>query len=179
MKIGFDLDKVLIDYPPFIPDTLIDKLYRKKANGTLEYRIPSTPERWLRKLSHLPPLRRPIAKNLLFLKELARKNNRLYLISSRFQFLEPETTRLLKKHGLDRLFSGMYFNYHNKQPHEFKEQVLKKLRLDMYVDDDFYLLNYVAKKQSSAKLFWLTDRPNAKSPNPKIHAIHTLSEMTT
>ena len=30
MNIGFDLDKVFIDTPPFIPKTVIEKLYKKK-----------------------------------------------------------------------------------------------------------------------------------------------------
>lgn len=177
MNIGFDLDKVLINYPPLIPDRVIEKLYKKKANGTLLYRIPSTPEQWVRKMSHFSPLRRPVKNNLLLLKKLSRKNH-LYLISSRFKFLEPETTKLLKKHRLDSLFDGMYFNYQNQQPHEFKEQVLKKLHLDAYVDDDYHLLNYVAKHQKATTLYWLATNKHEVSPNPNIKTIHELSEMT-
>jgi hypothetical protein len=35
MNIGFDFDKVFVDYPPIIPDYFFDRFYKKKANGTL------------------------------------------------------------------------------------------------------------------------------------------------
>ena len=54
MNIGFDFDKVFIDYPPFLPGKLFDKLYKKKDNGTLLFRIPEYPEQILRKALHLP-----------------------------------------------------------------------------------------------------------------------------
>ncbi len=177
MNIGFDLDKVLISYPPLVPGRMIDKLYKKKANGVLLYRIPSTPEQWLRKLSHIPALRRPIRENLHVLEELSRKDHKLYLISSRFKFLEPETTKLVKKHGIDRLFDGLYFNYDNLQPHEFKNAVIKKLHLDIYVDDDLHLLNYVSRQQNGIRFYWLSDDKKAVSPNKKIQKIARLSDL--
>ena len=101
MKIGFDLDKIFIVYPPLIPDRLIDRLYRKKTSGKLLYRIPSRPEQAVRRLSHISFFRPPIQKNITFLKSLTAKNHELYLISSRFQFLESATTALLRKYGFD------------------------------------------------------------------------------
>ncbi|MEN9407220.1 MAG: hypothetical protein RLZZ455_436, partial [Candidatus Parcubacteria bacterium] len=62
MNIGFDLDKVLVNYPPLIPDGLIDRLYKKKIKGELVYRFPSKPEQRIRKISHLSFLRPKIKK---------------------------------------------------------------------------------------------------------------------
>jgi len=136
MKIGFDLDKVFIDTPPLVPNSVINKFYKKRDNGVLLYRIPSPHEQLLRKATHVPLLRRGIKKNLAFLRSIPKTTNQLYLISSRFKFLEPETLRLIKSYELDKIFDEMYFNYDNRQPHEFKNEVLKKLRLDIFVDDD-------------------------------------------
>jgi hypothetical protein len=155
MNIGFDFDKVFIDYPPGIPDYLFDKFYKKKANGVLLYRIPSRPEQLLRKLTHLPFLRPVIRENLIVLKRISKKNNKLYLVSSRFGFLEQRTTQLIKKHGFDQLFDGLFFNYQNEQPHLFKSTVIKKLQLDLYIDDDLHLLRYVARHNKKTKFFWL------------------------
>jgi hypothetical protein len=177
MKIGFDLDKVFVDYPPFVPDRLIDKLYKKKANGILLYRIPTRPEQFVRRISHYPLLRPPIQKNVAFLKSISKKNNELYLISSRFGFLEKQTKHLVERLGLSDVFDGMYFNFENKQPHLFKNDVLKKLDLDIYVDDDFHLLKYVAKDNSHTKLFWLVPKkhdlivPKAMTPITELSAI--------
>lgn len=155
MKIGFDLDKVFIDTPPLVPTSVINKFYKKRDNGILLYRIPSRPEQLFRKATHVPLLRRGITKNLAFLKGLSKEEYKLYLISSRFKFLESETNALIKTYGLDKIFDTMYFNYDNRQPHEFKNEVLKKLDLDMFIDDDLSLLKHVAKDNPKTKFFWL------------------------
>ncbi len=155
MKIGFDLDRIFINTPPLVPGNIISKLYKKKDNGVLLYRIPSHSEQLFRKVTHHPFLRPPIEENLAILRTISKNDNRLYLISSRYKFLEDITTKLVKKHGLDGIFEKLYFNYENKQPHMFKNEVLKKLKLDMYIDDDLSLLQFVARDNPKTKFYWL------------------------
>jgi len=169
MRIGFDLDKIFIDYPPLIPDGLIDHLYKKKANGTLLYRIPSRPEQFIRQLSHTPYFRPPIQPNIEFLKSLSKQKYELFLISSRFGFLQKQTLSLMKHLGLDQIFDAMYFNFDNLQPHIFKNQTLKGLSLDIYVDDDIHLLKYVTKDNKKTKFFWL---------HPTLSTTHLPKEIT-
>lgn len=177
MKIGFDLDKVFIDNPPFIPKEVISKLYIKKANGTLEYRIPSVPEQYVRRLSHFPLFRPPIKENITFLKKISREHNQIYLISSRFGFLEEVTKDLVNKYGLSDLFDGLYFNFENKQPHIFKDEILKKLQLDIYIDDDFHLLDYLAKRNKDTQFFWLDPQTKVVSKVKNVKRISHLSEI--
>jgi len=177
MNIGFDLDKIFINFPPLIPPKVIDLLYKEKTKQGLKYRIPSRIERSLRILSHHPFLRSPITKNLDFLKKnLSTGKNNYYLISSRFDFLKDRTDDLIKRYDLDRIFKAMYFNYLNKQPHEFKNEILEKLKLDMYADDDLQLLEYLADKNPRTKFFWLNDKIN-KILKKNIFAIKHISEM--
>lgn len=176
MKIGFDLDKIFIDTPPLIPDSLIEKLYRKKRNGVLMYRIPSKKEQFIRKISHYPLLRPPIKHNLDFLRKITDKNNDLYLVSSRFKFLENSTKQIIEKYKLNNFFRELFFNYQNKQPHIFKNEVIKKLTLDKFVDDDLYLLKYIASKNNYTKLYWLNKKQNKKISN-NIQAITNLSGL--
>ena len=173
MKIGFDLDKIFIDYPPLIPDAIIDKLYKKKVNGDLLYRTPSKPEQFLRQISHIPLLRPAIKHNISFLRALAKRNYHLYLISSRFGFLEKQTLSRMQELGLDLLFEKMYFNFENEQPHIFKEGVLKKLQLDSYVDDDIHLLKHVAKTNKHTRLYWLHPSPST------VHLPQNIIQLTT
>lgn len=177
MNIGFDLDKIFIDYPPFVPDKLIDFLYKQKSNGILKYRIPSKPEQFFRLLTHNPLLRPPIKKNIKFIKELAKKNaNQHYLISSRFSFLEKRTGFLIKKYEFDKIFNGMYFNFQNKQPHIFKNKIIKKLKIDRYVDDDLPLLQFLAKNNPGKKFYWFNN--NSSGPlGINLFAIKILSEI--
>jgi FMN phosphatase YigB (HAD superfamily) len=178
MKIGFDLDKVFINTPPLIPNAVINKFYKQRDNGVLLYRIPSRSEQLFRKAIHAPFLRQPIQANLAFLKELSNeKKHQLYLISSRFNFLKPETTRLVKKYQLDKIFDELYFNYDNKQPHEFKNEMLKKLKLDIFVDDDLSLVRYVAKNNPKTKFFWYDQQAKGKSVGDNIKAITNLGEI--
>lgn len=174
MNIGFDLDKIFIDYPPLVPDGIIDRLYKKKANGTLLYRIPSRPEQIFRQFTHHPFLRPPIKKNIAFLKNIDKEKNKLYLISSRFGFLEDATLQLMQRQGFDKIFTGMYFNFTNEQPHLFKDRILKKLSLDIYVDDDFQLLKYIAKHNKKTQFFWLTRSKHKNLMTRNIIAIHQL-----
>jgi len=179
MKIGFDLDKIFINTPPLLPIFIINKFYKARDNGILLYRIPSRAEQLLlRKPAHLPFLRQPIKQNFAFLKTLAKdKNNHLYLISSRFEFLKPETELLVKKYGLDKIFEKLYFNYENKQPHKFKNEILQELKLDLFVDDDLSLVRYVAKDNPKTQFFWLDDRTKFAKLTTNITAIANLEQM--
>lgn len=177
MSIGFDFDKIFIDYPPLFPAKIIDKLYKQRDNGVLLYRIPSYPEQLFRKATHLPFLRPPIKENLALLKSISKENNKLYLISSRYKFLQPETNRLINKYKLDKIFDEMYFNFDNKQPHLFKEEILKKLHLDFYIDDDLSLLKHVAKSNPKTKFFWLNHTTDKKSLPKNISEIKKLGEI--
>lgn len=174
MRIGFDLDKIFVDYPPFIPDQLIDKIYKKKSNGELIYRIPHRPEQYLRSFFHLSIFRPLIKENIDVVKKIPRDNNQLFLISSRFGFLEKKTKALLKKYKLDTLFDGMYFNFEDKQPHIFKNEVLRKLHLDIYIDDDLHLLQYLVSYHKKTQFFWLTPHPNYKHK----HALYNITPIT-
>jgi hypothetical protein len=177
MNIGFDLDKVFIDYPPFISPRLIDRLYKKRDNGVLIYKIPGYPEQIIRRISHLSFLRPPIKNNMDFLKTLSKKENHLYLISSRFKFLEKRTQKLIKKYALDKIFDEMFFNFGNIQPHVFKNDVIKKLKLDVYVDDDLSLLRHVAKNNSGTHFFWLNYNGREERITKNITSITKLEDM--
>ena len=178
MKIGFDLDKVFINTPPLVPNAVINKFYKKRDNGILLYRIPSRPEQLFRKAIHMPILRQPMKDNLAFLKELSKdKKHQLYLISSRFNFLKSETTSLVKKYQLDNIFDKIYFNYDNKQPHEFKNEILQKLNLDIFVDDDLSLVKYVAKDNPRTKFFWFDQNAHTVNLGGNIKAITKLGQI--
>lgn len=177
MNIGFDLDKIFIDYPPFIPVEIINSLYKQKSNGVLLYRMPPRTERMLRILTHYPFLRPPIIGNIQFVERLAKnKKHKYYLISSRFSFLKYRTEIILKKYNLDKIFDDMFFNFKDQQPHIFKEKIIKKLKIDRYVDDDLPLLEFVSKNNPKTKFFWL-NKNQTKSLRKNLFTIRHLSEM--
>lgn len=187
MTIGFDFDKVFIDYPPFIPYVLVDYLYKgslvfrknRTKNVVLHYRFPGPFEQKVRILSHYPLFRHVIKKNIESLKRIsANKSYKTYLVSSRFGFLKARTTTILKQNKLENYFDGIYFNFENKQPHLFKEETIKKLKIDAYIDDDLDLALYLSKKIPHLKIYWLKDGRKREGPLPtNITAISTLKEL--
>ncbi len=179
MNIGFDFDKIFINYPFFVPGFVIDKFYKKNINGQLLYRIPSKPEQLFRLLLHHPLFRQPIKENVDFLKKLASKNtNSYYLISSRFSFLKKTTEKLVHKFGIDKIFKGLYFNFSDEQPHLFKNQTIQKLKIDLYLDDDLPLLNFLAGKNPKTKFFWL-NKKESKPLGKNLFSVKSIAEMFT
>jgi hypothetical protein len=177
MNIGFDLDNVFISLPPLVPSKIIDFFYKGKINHELKYRIPSKIEQIVRIISHYPILRPPIYKNLEYLRNLTKtKKDKYYLISSRFSFLKKRTENLIKRHELNKIFTVMHFNYSNKQPHEFKNEMIKKTNLNIFVDDDLELLEYLVKKNPKTKFFWL-NKKISKTLEKNLFAIRNISEI--
>lgn len=177
MNVGFDLDKVFVNFPSFIPTKIIEWRYKERSAGSLRYRIPSKAEQIIRIFSHYPLFRLPITKNVEYVRKLALANkNKYYLISSRFSFLEERTAAIIKRYKFDKIFNALYFNYSNLQPHLFKDDVIKKLKLEMYVDDDLQLLEYLAKNNPKTNFFWL-NKKLSKPLEKNLVAIKDIAEM--
>lgn len=187
MVIGFDFDKVFINYPPFVPYFLVDFLYKGRSvfenkptrTTNLHYRFPGYYEQLLRILTHHPILRNPITENINYLKKITKlKKNKTYLVSSRYSFLRDRTEKIIDKYSLEKYFDGIYFNYENIQPHIFKEKTIKKLRIEVYIDDDLHLAMYLARKIPSLKIFWVNDGNDTRVKMPNsITAIRNLEEL--
>jgi len=178
IKIGIDFDKVFVSYPPIIPSSLIEYLY-KKRNHKLSYRIPGKIEQTIRILSHMPALRMPIKHNIVSLKKLANKNRYdIYLVSSRFSFLESRTMDWDKKHKVFKFFKKIYFNFNDEQPHLFKDKIIKSEKVENFIDDDLDLLLYLSKNNSKVNFFWVTNNGFSNLSLPKnISKIKTLEEF--
>lgn len=177
MNIGFDLDKIFIEYPFFLPDFLIDNTYKIILGNRIIYRIPSKPEQFLRLLLHYPLFRQPIHKNIEFVKNIYKKNaDNYFLITGRFGFLKNRTDEIIKKYGLDNVFKKIFINLNNEQPHIFKSAIIRQLKIDKYVDDDLYLLKYASKQNPQAKFFWLNKKIN-KPMGENLFAIKNISAM--
>ena len=70
----------------------------------------------------------------------------------------------------------MIFNFKDKQPHLFKTQAIRELKIDRYVDDDLPLLEFTAQNNQKTKFFWLNQN-QSKQLSKNLFAIMNLSEM--
>lgn len=163
-RVGFDFDKVFVNTPPLIPDKIVDILYKgyiakNRQQNYLKYKFPNKIEQQIRILSHHPLFRKPITTNINALSKIStHPNMRPYLISSRFGFLKKRTDNFLTKHNFHANFHGIYFNYKNEQPHKFKLRMIKKLKIEAYIDDDADLIYYLSNKHPKTQYFLLSKK---------------------
>jgi len=177
MNIGFDLDGIFIDKLRFMPKFIVEGLYRKQNTNELTYRYPSKVEQTIRKISHKSIFRPAFEENIVFLNKLAKNNShKRYLISGRFGFLKKETEDILKKYEITQYLDKQFLNFGNQQPHIFKDVAIKKMKIDLYVDDDLPLLEFLTDKNLKVKFFWLNNKQTKPLKN-NLFAINHISEM--
>lgn len=160
LKIGFDLDGVILDNPIKIFRIIAKKLkfikpiFFKQKKEPFYY--PKTKiEKYIWWLIHKTSWRiNPAIKQL---KNLVKKKKiEVYVITGRYSFLENDFLKWVKKLKKLKIFKGFYFNKHDLQPNEFKIKMIKKLRLDIFVEDNWDIIEKLNSK-SHTKIFWVTN----------------------
>lgn len=155
LRVGFDLDGVLLYNPariirPFVSYVKRIFLHKKK----LKFYYPKTRSeklfwRFVHKSSIL---------NAPGLHEITRLVNEgkieAYLITARYNFLGSTVTEWIQKNKLEKTFKGVFYNSKDEQPHEFKERMIKELNLDIFVEDNFDIVEYISKK-TKVKVVWI------------------------
>ena len=167
LRIGFDMDGVLLYNPariirPFISS--IKKVFLHKKELVFYY--PKTP--------HEKLFWRFLHKSSIFnapgLHEITRLVNEgkieAYLITARYNFLGASVIKWVEKNKLGKTFTGVFYNSENEQPHTFKERMVKKLKLDMYVEDNFDIVTHLAKT-TLTEVVWIYNVMDKKTIFPK------------
>jgi len=148
IKIGFDLDGVVVNKPPIVPKKTIEWLVKSHTNHNKKYRFPKTSlERQVRIASHHPKLRPPLSKNLKKIKTLNKLTKfEIFCISSRYRFLNQRTKQWFKNYYPSFDYKKVNINLENEQPHLFKKRMIKKLKINYFLEDDERTINYLGKK---------------------------------
>lgn len=177
IRIGFDYDRVFVNYPPFIPSAIIEMLYKRRG-GNLSYRIPGKIEQKIRILSHYHLLRPVISKNITAMQQIVKnKNVETYVISSRFSFLREKTHEWNKKNNMQNYFKEMFFNFQDEQPHVFKERIIRQAKINKFIDDDLDLLSYLAKRNPNVEFYWINNNGALQKLSDNIKHIKNLEEF--
>jgi len=159
LKVGFDLDGVILYNPIRIFRIFAKKILKPlkvillKQEKTLFYLPQSNLEKFVWRIIHFTSFK----TNTGFedLKQFAlNKNIKLYLITSRYDFLKEDYFYWLKKINAEKIFIQCYYNKNNLQPNEFKEKMIKKLKLDIYVEDNWDIIEKL-NHLTQAKIFWI------------------------
>lgn len=155
LRVGFDLDGVVLYNPARIvrrPVTFFKLLFfPKRKRGFL---IPTKPaEKLLLRVFHWSSFM--VAPGFEMIKKL--KDEGLiepYIITARFSFLRGDFEKWVKKLDIPVHFKGHFMNDKDEQPHEFKERMVKELKLDMFVEDNLDIVEHL-NKTTKARVLWV------------------------
>src|SRR3989338_4297366 len=153
LRVGFDLDGVLLYNPLRIVRPIVaiaKKLFIKKK--ILYFYSPQTNwEKQIWKFFHKSSIF--IAPGLNEIKQLIKdKKIKAYIITARYSYLKNDLEEWLNKMKVNKYFSGIYYNQNDEQPHLFKERMINKLNLDIFVEDN---LDIVSNLSSKFKIYWI------------------------
>ena len=163
LKVGFDLDGVIL-YNPIRFVRPIAKLLKPLKSFILKqkeeffYYPESNVEQFLFRLLHKTSFMPDLA--LKDIKKLVMANKiKAYIITGRYSFLKKDYEIWLKKIKAKTIFIKCYQNQNDLQPNEFKEIMIKKLNLDVYVEDNWDIVQKLNHQSASwrTKIFWLTN----------------------
>lgn len=164
LKVGFDFDGVIMYNPARVVRPIISFFKRKKLlirRKELDFFIPRTQFQkaffWLLHQSSLFP-----AINLKEIQTLVEQGEiEAYVITGRYSFLKSDFERWLKKINAKKIFKGVYSNELDEQPHLFKTRKITELKLDLFIEDNWDIVNYLQRKFKNSKtqkkfqVFWI------------------------
>ena len=159
LSIGLDLDGVILYNPLRVARPLIASFKNIVAyKRRMKFYYPKTFwEKQIWKLIHyLSSLF--VADGFRDIIKLTRnKKIRSYVVSARYSMLGVDFRRWIKKIKADSSLSGCYYNAGDKQPHLFKQKMIEKLNLDIYVEDNYDIVRYLSQsaKLKKVKIVWI------------------------
>lgn len=161
LKVGFDMDGVILKNPiRFIrPIAKIMKPVKAlvfKQNRESFY-FPSSPfEKWLFSLLHLSSFM--VDSGISEIEDLVKSNKiEAYIVSGRYSFLKGGFDYWVKKSNSKNIFKGCFQNDKDLQPNLFKANMIKKLGLDIYVEDNWDIVNKLKIQNPKVKVLWITN----------------------
>ena len=171
LKIGFDLDGVLLYNPARIIRPIMSFIKKNILKRDLNkfYYPKNKIEKliwWFLHKSSLWPA--PGINEILSL--IKQKKIQAYIVSARYELLESDFSRWHKIIDPNKLFSGYFYNNKNDQPQMFKEKMINKLKLNVFVEDNWDIINYLNLKlkirNSKIKIFWIYNLLDRNKPFP-------------
>lgn len=169
LKVGFDLDGVLLYNPARIVRPLVSLLKKKKViqRKELQFFVPQTKTQQLFwRLFHKSSLF--VSPAIKDIEQLVKAGEiEAYIITGRFAHLQTDTQVWFKKFARKKIFKQSLMNEQDEQPHLFKERKIRELGLDYFVEDNWDIVNYLSQKKLKTKLVWITNLLDRKIDFPR------------
>lgn len=160
LKVGFDLDGVLLYNPARIVRPIISLLKKKNIcieRKEMEFYVPQPGMGQLMwELLHKSSCF--LAPGFEQIKQLKEEGSiKPYLITARFGHLQADYEKWKKKMKADELFEACYMNDEDEQPHLFKERLIKELKLDVFIEDNWDIVRYLANSVKRSRVIWVSN----------------------
>ncbi|MEX1052412.1 MAG: hypothetical protein WEC80_01030 [Patescibacteria group bacterium] len=159
LKVGFDLDGVILYNPARVARpilALFRKLFIHKPKS--HFYIPqSSVEKLFWFLLHKTSFK-PAYGYKRLINLVKNKKIKAYLITGRYSSLKSDFIDWTDKLDAKSVFTKVLYNKNNKQPHKFKEDMIKKYNLDVFVDDNWDIVQLLSeKKRKALTILWITN----------------------
>lgn len=175
LKVGFDLDGVLLYNPVRIIRPIIAELKKRsigiKRKKLQFYKPKSRWEQELWRLFHKSSF--TPAEGLNMIKELVDAGLiEAHIVTARFEHLRKDTEEWMEKIGAKGVFSSWHMNEKNEEPHVYKERKIKELNLDVFIEDNWDIVNHLhtvfEKEERTVKrqMLWIYNMLDKKIPHP-------------
>ena len=160
LRIGLDLDGVILYNPARIarPVAALAKklLLRKKK---VSFTVPKRKwEQYIWYLLHKSSIF--VAPGFDTIKKLAKERKiEVYIITGRYSFLKDDLEAWLKKIGAETFVKQWYYNKTDAQPHTYKENLIRDLKLDVFVEDNWDIVQHINAKvkphNPNLRIYWI------------------------
>lgn len=171
IRVGLDFDGV-VAYNPFRVCRAPLAFFKRNILGAKKLNFWYPKEKWqqifwkiLHESSVFP------AKGVDLLRKLVEEEKiEAHLITGRYSFLDNHLYNWLDKHRLRRLFKTININKNDEQPHVFKERIIKKYELEIFVEDNWDIVEYLTQnsklkdKDSKIKIYWIYNLVDRNTP---------------
>lgn len=155
LRVGFDLDGVLLYNPARtvrLPVSIVTRILFKKKG--VKFYIPTKPhEKFIWHIFHLSSLF--VEPGVEIIDQLVKeKKIQAHIVTARFSFLENDLLRWEHKLDKNNTFTSINYNKNDEQPHIFKEKMIKKLNIDIFVEDNIDIVRHL-KATTNAQIYWI------------------------
>jgi hypothetical protein len=178
--VGLDFDGV-VAYNPARLTRLPIALIKKHLLGihNVSFFVPKTPlQRGLWALAHESSMFPSRGAQLL--RDLTSQNViEAHLVTSRFAFLEQNLYQFLNRWNLRQCFTSITLNKREEQPHKYKERVIRKMKFDYFLEDNWDIVAHLSSAVTDTEIHWiynLLDR-NRVYPTKHPYLEHALQDI--
>ncbi len=160
LRVGFDFDGVIMYNPARVIRPFMAFLKLKKVVKRQNLHFYKPKQRlmqlmwWLAHQSSLFP-----ARGLQRIKTLVQQDKmRAFVITGRFSMLKKDLQYKLTQLGAQTMFTKCYITANDEQPHLYKAKMIKNLQLDVYVEDNWDIVQYLDEQVGDrCTIIWLSN----------------------